>query len=141
MNGDVDPRAVREAIAKTKRTHVRRVDPAVLERTFLVARPTPETPMQALMEAGEFEEPAESSLEKEIRLEPVRRAIEEVLTERERWVIEAKFWRGRGLDLTGAELGISGMHVTRITKTALAKLAAYLEEHGYGHGLEADDLG
>lgn len=112
---------------KVNRTKVQEFDPAVLDRAF-IGGATPETPMQALVEAGFGDEPEESVLEREQRLEPLRCAIETCLTDRERYVIEAKFWRGRGLDLTAAELGLSKTHVARIRDMALRKLREHMEE-------------
>lgn len=110
---------------KVNRTKVQEFDPGVIDR--FIGTATPETPLQALVEAGFGDEPEESVLERELRLEPIRRAIEECLTPRERHVIEAKFWRGRGLDLTADELNLSKTHVARIRDMALRKLREYLE--------------
>lgn len=129
-----DPRQVRSMPlrGKVNRTKVQQFDPSVMNR-LMISGSTPETPIQALVEAG-VEEPDESALERELRIEPLRRAIEECLTERERWVIECKFWRGLGVDLTAQlsaeELGLaknySKQHIARIRDQALAKLRDHL---------------
>ena len=75
------------------------------------------------METAPFDEPAESMLEKQERLEPLRRILEsDLLTDRERWVIEAIFWRGRSLAQIGDELGLVKASFFRIRERALKKL-------------------
>ena len=92
-------------------------------------RHIPTTPYQALMETAPFDEPAESMLEKQERLEPLRRILEsDLLTDRERWVIEAIFWRGRSLAQIGDELGLVKASIFRIRERALKKLEEALVE-------------
>lgn len=75
------------------------------------------------METAPFDDPPESMLEKQERLEPMRLILEsDVLTERERWVIEAIFWRGRSLAQIGHELGLVKASIFRIRERALKKL-------------------
>ena len=86
-------------------------------------RHIPVTPYQAIMESQPYNEPAESMLEKQFRLEPMRAVLEsDVLTDRERWVIEAIFWRGRSLAQIGLELGLVKASIFRIRERALKKL-------------------
>lgn len=86
----------------------------------------PETPLEALMQAGPFDEPVESKLEHELKVEALRNAMDEVLDEREKWVIESIFWRRRGLRLLSRELSLSKTHVARIRDSALKKLLNHL---------------
>lgn len=89
---------------------------------------TPETPYQALLEAG-TDEPQESALEKEIRFQPLRDAIDSgvILDEREVWVVEAIYWRRLSLSEIATELGgVSKSTVWRINDGALEKLRNYL---------------
>ena len=112
-------------MTKFPKTRTQTFDPHVMG-SVLVDRNIPETEMQALMEADLFCEPEESWDEKEVRFEPLRDAIEQVLDERERWVIEAMFWRRMGLDLISYELNYSKTHIARIRDSALAKLRDHL---------------
>ncbi|MGV2385716.1 MAG UNVERIFIED_CONTAM: hypothetical protein LOD86_10695 [Thermobifida fusca] len=82
----------------------------------------PETPLQALMEAAPYAEPEESWEEKQERYEALRDALDTVLDDRERWVIEAMFWRRMGIKRIGRELNYSPTHIARIRDTALRKL-------------------
>lgn len=95
-------------------------------------RHVPVTPMQALMEADFAEEPIESILEKQERLEPLRLAIEDpdVLTDRERWVIEGLFWRGRSMSQLAAELGLAKTSIFRIKEVAFEKVAKHMTSLG-----------
>lgn len=95
-------------------------------------RHVPVTPMQALMEADFCEDPIESILEKQDRLEPIRLALEDpdVVTDRERWVIEAMFWRGRSMAQIAAELGMAKTSIFRIKEVAFEKLAVHLAANG-----------
>ena len=119
-----------------RRQKTQTFDPHVLAGAF-VDRRIPETEMQALMEADFGDEPEESWDEKHERFTVIHDAIEQVLDERERYVVEAKFWRGMGLDLTAREMGLSKTHVKRIRNSAMQKLAEVLgEELGFD---EAED--
>lgn len=83
------------------------------------------TPTEALMEAEPYAEPDESGLEKMLRLESVKAAIES-LPENERYVVEAKFWRGRGTRIVARELGVSHQTIHRWMRSGMAKLEAQL---------------
>lgn len=88
------------------------------------------TPMSALMEAEPYAEADESGLEKMLRLEGVKTAIES-LPEHERYVVEAKFWRGKGTRLVAREMGVSHQTIHRWMKSGMAKLELALREE-YG---------
>lgn len=107
------------------RTRVSIVDPEKMNAH--AQSKIPSTPTESLMECAPFEEPAESGLEKMLRLEPVKRAIE-ALEPRERYVIEAKFWRGLGTRIVSREMGVSHQTVHRLTKKAMANLEAVLRK-------------
>lgn len=87
----------------------------------------PETDMQALMEAPPGEEPLESQEQLQPRLEAVRSAMD-TLTDRERWIVEAYYWRRISLRDIGAELNLVHGYVDRLLKRALAKMEAEIEE-------------
>jgi DNA-directed RNA polymerase specialized sigma subunit len=94
-------------------------------------RHVPVTPTQALMEAAAHDEPEESILEKQDRLEPIRLALEsDVITDRERWVIEAIYWRGRSLSQIAHELGMAKTSIFRIREVAFEKIAKHLTANG-----------
>lgn len=109
------------------KTKTQLFEPAIM--TYWRDGSRPETPMQALMEADLGEEPAESSLEHELKVEGLRTAMDEALDERERWVIESIFYRRRGIRLLAAELSLSKTHVARIRDRAFEKIRTYMEEH------------
>lgn len=88
-----------------------------------------ETPLEALMSAPPNAEPEESAIEKDKRLEPLSAAMD-ALSPRERWVIEARFWRRMSLRRLGRELALSKTHVARIEASALRHLKVELERHG-----------
>lgn len=92
----------------------------------------PSTPIESLMECAPFDDPAESGLEKMMRLEPVKVAIE-ALEPRERYVVEAKFWRGYGTRIVAREMGVSHQTVHRLMQKAMANLEAALRKE-YGDG-------
>ena len=110
------------------RTRVSVVDPEKMNAH--AAKRIPTTPYEALMETAPHDDPLESGLEKMLRLEGVKAAIES-LDERERYVIEAKFWRGRGSRIVAREMGVSYQTVHRIMRKAMEKLKVALEEN-YG---------
>lgn len=120
---------------KDRRTKLQHMDPAVLAQVLPEAVP-PLTPLQALMEAPPHCDPEESLEEREERLEPLRQAIEWCgLSERERYVIDALFWRRIGLRAIGAEFateakpkGLSHAQIARYRDEALRKLREYMEE-------------
>ena len=76
------------------------------------------------MEADFGETPEESMLEKQIRLEPIKQLVEdpELLTERERWVIEGYYWRQRSFSQIAGELGLAKSTVFRIRDEAFKKI-------------------
>ena len=110
------------AFGKTK---LQPFDPSIM--TGWGHRSKPETPMQALMEADLGEEPAESALEHELKVEAVRLAMDEALDDRERWVIESIFYRRRGIRLLATELSLSKTHVARIRDRAFQKIRDHIE--------------
>lgn len=82
------------------------------------------------MEAAPFDDGGESALEKMQRLEGVKAAIE-ALPENERYVVEAKFWRGRGTRIVAREMGVSHQTIHRWYKSGMAKLEdALRDEYG-----------
>lgn len=81
----------------------------------------PLTPIQALMEAEPFEEPQPSYLELLGRKEALADAID-ALDAREKWVIEALFYRGVPLRQLARELSLSKTHIARIRDEALLNL-------------------
>lgn len=86
----------------------------------------PVTPFEALIECAPFAEPEPSVLEKTPRLDLVDAAVYDVLDERERWVIQALFWRRMTLRELGRELALSKTQVARIRDGAMEKLAVAL---------------
>lgn len=121
---------------KDRRTKVQHMEPAMLAAVLPDDSP-PETPIQALMEAAAHQEPEESIEEREERLEPIRQAIEHCgLSERERYVVDALFWRRIGLRAIGAEFstpdkpqGLSHAQIARNRDEALRKIREYMEDH------------
>jgi DNA-directed RNA polymerase specialized sigma subunit len=85
--------------------------------------------MQALMEAAPSDEPDESGLEHELKVEGLRTAMDCALDDRERWVIESIFYRRRGIRLLAEELSLSKTHIARIRDRAFAAIATYMEEN------------
>lgn len=81
----------------------------------------PLTSLQALMETAPGDEPVDSYEDILPKIDGVVAALD-VLSERERWVIEATFWRGLSMAQLGSELGLSKSTVHRIHHNALAKL-------------------
>lgn len=110
------------------KTRTQSFDPHVMG-SVLPDRNIPETAMQALMEADFGCEPEESWEEKQVRFDPLREAIETVLDDRERWVIEAMFWRRMGLKLIARELNYTHTHISRIRDTAIRKLRDHLGDN------------
>lgn len=86
----------------------------------------PSTPMEALMQARPGEEPETSAIERVDAFAPLHDAMESALTERERWIVEALFWRRLPLRSLGRELAMSKTQVARIRDNAIRKLAAAL---------------
>jgi DNA-directed RNA polymerase specialized sigma subunit len=119
------------------KTVVQTWDPTYLELGYAGgrahARP-PETPIQALLEADLFEEPRESSLEHELKVEGLRDALDNALDDRERWVIESIFYRRRGIRLLAQELSLSKTHIARIRDAAYRKIADYMQAQGTAPG-------
>lgn len=85
------------------------------------------SPLESLMETAPYDEPEESGLEKMRRLEGVKAAIE-ALPENERYVVEAKFWRGRGTRIVAREMGVSHQTIHRWFRSGMAKLEEALRE-------------
>lgn len=85
----------------------------------------PLTAIQALMEAQPGDEPVDSYEDILDKIDGVVAALD-VLTDRERWVVEATIWRGLSMAQLGNELGLSKSTVHRIYHTALEKLATAL---------------
>jgi RNA polymerase sporulation-specific sigma factor len=76
------------------------------------------------------------TIDRSIKLSVMMRAIETVLDEREREIIEKRY----GLKTSSEELpqrevakqlGISRSYVSRIEKTALGKIESYMRKKGY----------
>jgi DNA-directed RNA polymerase specialized sigma subunit len=109
------------------KTVVQTFDPPVMHQWPSVDRP--ETPMEALMQCGPGEEPAESALEHELKVEALRDAMDHALDERERWVIESIFYRRRGIRLLEKELSLSKTHIARIRDRAFDKIRTYMEDN------------
>lgn len=110
------------------RTKVYPLDP---ESFDVATTGTPETELHALMQAAPFVEPP---LSKE-QLDPVLDAVVaamDVLTERERWIVEAHIWDRRSIRTLEKQLSLSKTHVHRIFKGALVKLRDELEANGVG---------
>ena len=107
------------------RTRVAVVDPLKMNAHAVKGIHT--TPTQALMEAAPFEDPPESALEKMLRHESVKAAIES-LPDNERYVIEAKFWRGRGTRIVAREMGVSHQTIHRWFRSGMARLEEVLRE-------------
>lgn len=89
----------------------------------------PETPLEALMSTAPHEEPVESKLEHELKVEALRTAMDCALDDRERWVIESIFYRRRGIRLLATELSLSKTHIARIRDAAYQKILEYMQEH------------
>lgn len=108
------------------------MDDTQFDQAFLAqtgGRSRSETPIEALMSAAPFEEPEESAIEKDKRLEPLTAALA-ALPPRERWVIEARYWRRMSLRQLGRELSLAKSYVARIEEKALRHLKIELERHG-----------
>lgn len=84
-------------------------------------RRAPETPMQALMEAGFGETPEESSEELEPYREIVADAVSMLDTESQ-WVINAVYSEQLSLQQIAEQLGVSKTHVFRIRNRAISML-------------------
>lgn len=84
-------------------------------------RKTPETPYEAMMQAPPGEEPEMSSLEKEPLLEIIGDAVD-ALPERQKWIIQAVWWRGLSLQEAGDEIGISKTQAHRDLHAAYEQL-------------------
>lgn len=80
------------------------------------------------MEAAPFQEPAETMSQKEPMLEAVSEAIE-ALGPRERWIIEAVFWRGLSYRQIERELSLAKSHVHRIAHSAMRQMGEALKDH------------
>ncbi|MBE6649603.1 MAG: sigma-70 family RNA polymerase sigma factor [Ruminococcaceae bacterium] len=74
------------------------------------------------------------TVDKSIKLSVMMRAIENALDERERKIIERRYGLKGGGELPQREvaklLGISRSYVSRIEKTALEKIEAYMRQRG-----------
>jgi DNA-directed RNA polymerase specialized sigma24 family protein len=93
--------------------------------------PPPTTPTEALMSAPTHAEPEESSLEKHVRLDALKDALEgDVLSEIQLWVVEAHVYRGLGFRVIAAELGRKKTYIHKVWKQALARLESHLIEQG-----------
>lgn len=91
----------------------------------------PTTPMEALMQGGAHSPVDESSLEKHVRLDALKDALEgDVLTEIQLWVVEAHVYRGLGFRVIAAELGRKKSYIHRVWKAALRRLEIHLTEIG-----------
>ena len=84
------------------------------------------------MLAAPGDEPQESADELQERLEPLRDALEsDLLTERERFVVELMFFAGKSTAEAAAMLPWSKTQIHRIKHAALAKLRTHLGD-SYG---------
>lgn len=105
-------------LAKARRVMSERVPPAPLNE------------YEALMQAPPGVEPEESQVEIEARLEALPDAVaellDEVLSPRERWIVDALFWRRLPLRHVEREMGVSKTQVARIRDGALGKLREHL---------------
>lgn len=89
------------------------------------ADPSPTDAIDALMRCAPGEEPSTSSLERIDTAEAVADGVD-ALEDRERYVIDALFWRQVTLRELARELSLSKTHVARIRDAALAKLRVEL---------------
>jgi len=89
----------------------------------------PDTPFQALLEAAPFEDVDWSREELLPLRDVIQDAIDEVLTERERFIFDAIAVERLSLRGLGAITSLSKSQVDRIYKGALVKLRSALEDH------------
>lgn len=82
----------------------------------------PETELEAVMQAAPHEEPAMSSERLQPLLDVVRDVMEEVLNEREYWILSAYFWRGMSYDKIAVELNMSKTHCHRLGHQGMEKM-------------------
>lgn len=116
--------------AETRDRHTSAQDPTIMAALDLIPQARPENPYQALMEAAPHEEPAEDVLAFQERMQPVRDALEDpdLLTERERWIVEARFFWQLSVREVADLLPWSVTHVHRIEHQAREKLAERLAQ-------------
>lgn len=114
---------------ETRDRHSTSYDPAIMADLDLGAKPKPLNEYQALMETAPGEIVEEDQEAFDLRVGPLRDALENpaVLTERERWIIEARFyWRFSVREIADM-LPWSVTHVHRIEHQAREKLRKHLE--------------
>ena len=108
------------------RTRIYPSDPAALPERGVNR---PETDIESLMQAAPGEAEA-ASVESRLELQELMADAIDALSERDRWIIEALFWRRLTLRQLGAELAISKTQVARLRDEALQKLGVILIEIG-----------
>lgn len=84
-------------------------------------RSAPLNEYEALMQCAPGDEPRDTAVDRDAALEPLTAALA-TLTERERWIIEALFWRRLPLRAVERELSLSKTQVARIRDVAIGKL-------------------
>lgn len=87
----------------------------------------PETDLQALMQARPFEEPATSLEHTSAVRDRIVDALE-ALPDRQRWIFEARTFRGLSVRQVAAELNLSKSYVDRIHKAAQKQLQGQLSD-------------
>ena len=114
---------------ETRDRHSTSYDPTIMIDLDLGTSPKPANEYQALMEAAPGQIIEEDQETFDIRMGPLRDALEDedLLTERERWIIEARFfWRFSVREIADL-LPWSVTHVHRIEHQAREKLRKHLE--------------
>lgn len=81
-------------------------------------RGIPLTPYEALQQTAPHDEPVDSYLEILPKIDAVAAAVAD-LPERDRWIVEAVFWRGMSMQQIATELGVAKSTVHRILHQAL----------------------
>lgn len=106
-------------------------DPSMMAELDLGAPKKPENEYQALMEAAPHAEILEDQETFDKRMHPLREAMEDpnLLTERERFIIEARFYWRMSVREVAAILPWSATHVHRLEHQAQQKLAEHVKEH------------
>ena len=118
--------------AETRDRRTIAYEPTLLLELDLGPPRRPSNQYQALMEAEPHTEPVEDQQQFDRRVRPLRDAIEDpdVLTARERWIIEARFYRRLSVREVAELLPWSVTHVHRIEHCARQKLKEHLQSLG-----------
>lgn len=89
----------------------------------------PDSSLQALMECAPHEEPKLSKHDLLPMMDTLVAALD-VLSPRERWIVESRIWRRMSFRQIAHELALSKTHVDRIYKLALERLGDELRSSG-----------